>query len=123
MFECKAEANAAGLSLELRPGYTARIRVPLRSNPNACVIPEEAVRATERGFIAFVPVQKPGRDGETQWVASARTLDLGYRAYGKVEVLRGLVPGEWIVVKGAEALENGTPIRIPEKQLQQLTGR
>lgn len=114
MFECKAEANAAGLNLELKPGYTARIRVPLRSNPNACVVPEEAVRATERGFIAFVPTPGTTKEGQTQWVASARTLELGYRANGKVEVRKGIAPGEWIVVKGAESLENGTPIRFAE---------
>jgi multidrug efflux pump subunit AcrA (membrane-fusion protein) len=112
MFECKAEANAAGLNIELKPGYTARIRVPLRSNPNACLVPEEAVRATERGFVAFVPTERIGKDGKTLWIAAARSLELGYRAGGKVEVRKGIAPGEWIVTKGAEALENGTPIRI-----------
>jgi len=38
MFECKAEIDLPGLDVELRPGYTARIRLPLRSNPNACVV-------------------------------------------------------------------------------------
>lgn len=123
MFECKAEANAAGLNLELKPGYTARIRVPLRSNPNACVVPEEAVRATERGFVAFVPTQRTTKEGQTQWVASARTLDLGYRAGGKVEVRKGITPGEWIVVKGAESLENGTPIRFAEGLVREMGGR
>ncbi|HXG10835.1 MAG TPA: efflux RND transporter periplasmic adaptor subunit [Gemmataceae bacterium] len=123
MFECKAEANSAGLGIELKPGYTARIRVPLRSNPNACVIPEEAVRASERGFVAFVPElrQRPG--GSSEWVARARLLELGYRARGLVEVRGGLKPGDWIVVKGAEALEDGTPIRAPEGQLEQITRR
>ena len=104
MFECKGEVAATGEGARLRPGFTARIRCPLRGNPSACVIPEESVRASERGFIAFVPVQRKGRDGQPQWFAEERSLDLGYRSPGWVEVLQGLAPGEWIVRKGAEAL-------------------
>lgn len=112
MFECKAEIDLTGVDLELRPGFTARIRVPLKSNANACVVPEESVRASERGFIAFVPVEQKGRDGQTEWVARTRTLELGYRSPGWVEVRQGIIPGEWIVRRGAEALEDKTPIRF-----------
>ena len=114
MFEFKADVDMRGRGGELRPGYTARIRIPLSSSPDACVIPEEAVRASERGFIAFVPFERKGRDGQTEWIAKARPLDLGYRSPGWVEVRRGLSPGESIVRRGAEALEDGTPIRFPE---------
>jgi RND family efflux transporter MFP subunit len=99
-------------TIPLWPGFTAKIRFPLRSNPNALVIPEEAVRASERGFIAFVPAPQPREDGKTDWVARARTLELGFRADGWVEVRQGLRPGEQVVRRGAEALEDGTPIRF-----------
>src|SRR5262245_16934200 len=99
---------------KLWPGFTAKIRFPLRSNPNACVVPEEAVRASERGFIAFVPMQQSREDGQQEWVAKARTLELGFRAEGWVEVRQGLNPGAWLVRRGAEALEDGTPIRFSD---------
>src|SRR5262249_29599518 len=97
----------AGGSLdpELRPGFTARIRFPMQSNPRACVVPEEALRASERGFIAFVPVQQPRDDGKTEWVVRARTVEVGFRTPGWVEIREGLAPGELIVRRGAEALE------------------
>jgi hypothetical protein len=38
-------------------------------------------------------------------------------------VLQGLAPGEWIVRKGAEALENATPIQFPEEQENQILAR
>lgn len=109
MFECKAQVTAGPPGVELRPGFTARIRCPLRGNPSACVVPEESVRASERGFIAFVPAQTP--EG---WVADARTVELGYRSPGWVEVLQGIRPGELVVRRGAEALEKGTPIEMTE---------
>ena len=99
---------------KLWPGFTAKIRFPLRSNANACVVPEEAVRASERGFIAFVPMQQSREDGQQEWVAKARTLELGFRAEGWVEVRQGLNPGAWLVRRGAEALEDGTPIRFTD---------
>src|SRR5205085_1272942 len=50
----KVELEDPALDQDLRPGLTAKIRFPMRSNPNAVVVPEEAVRASERGWIAFV---------------------------------------------------------------------
>ncbi|MCI0376265.1 MAG: efflux RND transporter periplasmic adaptor subunit [Gemmataceae bacterium] len=97
---------------KLWPGFTAKIRFPLRSNPNASVVPEEAVRASERGFIAFVPVKQTREDGQTEWIARVRILELGFRADGWVEVRHGLAPGEWIIRRGAEALEDGTPVKF-----------
>lgn len=122
MFECKAEIDLHGVDVELKPGYTTRISCPLRTTPDAIVVPEESVRASERGFIAFVPELHTGRDGQPEWVARARNLELGYRAPGKgtVEVLKGVKAGEWIVRRGAEALEDGTPIAPPEEQIKKL---
>jgi RND family efflux transporter MFP subunit len=114
MFECKGEVKTGGAGALLRPGFTARIRLPVRGNPSACVIREESVRASERGFIAFVPVERTGKDGQPQWFAEERKVELGYRSPGWVEVLQGLRPGELVVRRGAEALENGTPIQFPE---------
>jgi membrane fusion protein, multidrug efflux system len=120
MFECKADVDTRGVDVELKPGFTARIKCPLHGSPNACVIPEEAVRASERGFIAFVPAPRPGKDGLEEWVARARELKLGFRGQGTVEVLEGMSPGEWLVRKGAESLEDGTPINLPDEQIQRL---
>jgi multidrug efflux system membrane fusion protein len=112
MFESKAEILGASRDGLLQAGYTARIRIPLRTLPDACVVPEEAVRPNERGFVAFVPVQKPQPGGQPEWVAQARILELGYREPGWVEVKSGLTPGELIIRRGAEALEDGTPIQF-----------
>lgn len=120
MFECKAEVDMRGVDIELKPGFTARIRLPVQSTLHACVVPEESVRATEQGFVAFEPAPRKLADGSIEYVARLRSLDIGYRAPGFVEVRKGLTPGQWIVRRGAEALDDGTPIRFPDEQLRKM---
>jgi multidrug efflux system membrane fusion protein len=94
----------------LRPGAFAEITVPVSSARSVPVIPQTAIRPSERGFIAFVVEQD---------IAHERTLTLGMRtADGQVEVLSGLKPGENLVIRGGEALSDGVPVettKAPKK--------
>ncbi len=89
---------------KLTAGGFAQVTVPIGGNASAPVVPETAIRPSERGFLAFVV------EGE---VAKERVLELGMRtADGLVEVKKGLVPGDKLVIRGAEALRDGAPIRL-----------
>jgi membrane fusion protein, multidrug efflux system len=88
----------------LRPGSFAEIIVAVENEKKAPVIPQTAIRPSDRGFIAFVV------EGDT---AKERILSLGMRtADGQVEVLSGLNPGENLVVRGSEALRDGAPVKV-----------
>jgi membrane fusion protein (multidrug efflux system)/multidrug efflux system membrane fusion protein len=95
---------------DLRPGAFAEVTVPVGENASAPVIPQTAVRPSEKGFLAFVIENN---------AANERVLNLGLRtADGRVEVRGGVKPGEMLVVRGAEALRNGVPVRVvPAGQL------
>jgi membrane fusion protein, multidrug efflux system len=89
---------------EIRPGAFAEVTVPVRS-VKAPVIPQTALRPSERGFLAYVV-------GEDE-TARERVVTLGMRtADGLVEVKDGLAPGERLVIRGAEALRDGAAVRI-----------
>jgi membrane fusion protein, multidrug efflux system len=89
---------------QLRPGAFAQVSVPVGASKGSPVIPQVAVRPSERGFLAFVV---------ENGVAHERVLSLGLRtADGKVEVKSGLQPGERLVVRGAEALREGATVKI-----------
>lgn len=91
---------------ELRPGAFARVTVPIGGTKRAPVIPQTAIRPSERGFLAYVV------DGK---VAHERVLELGLRtAAGKVEVRRGLQAGELLVVRGGEALREGAAVKVAQ---------
>jgi multidrug efflux system membrane fusion protein len=120
LFECKAEVPRHGLAAQLRPGFTAKITCPLPGRDSSVIIPEEAVRASERGFVAYRPKLVSAKGDEPDYVAEAVPLELGQRKPGWVEVLNGLKAGDWVVKRGAEALEEGTPMAIPKEQLTTL---
>jgi multidrug efflux system membrane fusion protein len=89
---------------QLRAGAFAQVAVPVGESAQAPVVPQIAVRPSERGFLAFVVA------GE---VARERILALGMRTpEGLVEVRSGLQPGELLVIRGAEALYEGAGVKI-----------
>ncbi|MBP1612166.1 MAG: hemolysin [Acidobacteria bacterium] len=87
----------------LRPGQFAEVTVAV-GRADRPVVPETAIRPSERGFLAYVV------EGDT---ARVRVLQLGMRtADGRVEVKDGLAPGESLVVRGAEALRDGAAVAV-----------
>jgi membrane fusion protein (multidrug efflux system)/multidrug efflux system membrane fusion protein len=98
-----------GPSDVLRPGAFAEVTVPIQTIEQALVVPQTAIRPSERGFLAFVVEGK---------VARERKLDLGMRTpKGLVEVRSGLNPGELLVVRGAEALKDKSPVRVSSSEV------
>jgi membrane fusion protein, multidrug efflux system len=89
---------------ELRPGAFAEVTIMIGESQNLPVIPQIAIRPSEKGFLAYVIVDS---------IARECVLTLGLQSPdGYVEVRNGLRGGETIVVRGAEALRNGAVVRI-----------
>jgi multidrug efflux system membrane fusion protein len=103
MVDVTARVDAPGRG-ELRPGAFAEIEIPVGAPRPSPVIPQTAIRPTDRGLLAFVVEDE---------VARERVLELGLRtADGRVEVRSGLAPGETLVVRGAEALRDGAKVAV-----------
>ncbi|MCP3138145.1 efflux RND transporter periplasmic adaptor subunit [Pyxidicoccus xibeiensis] len=98
----------------LRPGTFATVSVPVETRGGSPVVPQTAVRPSERGFLAFVVEGDKARE---------RVLELGMRtANGLVEVLDGVKAGETLVVRGAEALRDGVTVRVAQGPKPALNG-
>lgn len=88
----------------LRPGSFAEVTVLLGESTELPVIPQLAIRPSERGFLAYVV-----QDSAVQ----ERVLTLGMQsADGYVEVRNGITAGERIVVRGAEALRDKASVKV-----------
>jgi RND family efflux transporter MFP subunit len=93
---------------ELLPGTSARARFELGDSGAAVRISRDALlRHPDGGFSVFVAA---AGDGGPR--AERRTVELGREAGGEVEVLRGLQPGDAVVVRGNEVLREGQPLRV-----------
>jgi len=92
---------------ELKPGAFAQVTIPIGSSLAATVIPQTAIRPSERGFLAFVVSGNKAQE---------RILTLGMRtADGQVEVRSGVTAGEQLVIRGAEALRDGADVKVERK--------
>jgi RND family efflux transporter MFP subunit len=83
------------------PGEGVELQVELDPRPQALTVPEEALVVSEDGSAVFVVDRKMGL------VARRRVVETGARGGGRIEVVRGLDPGERLVVNGASLLEDG----------------
>lgn len=89
----------------LRPGSFCDVTIDVGATRDAPVIPRSATRATDHGYVTYVA----NPDTNT---AEERVITLGMSSKdGWVEVRSGLKDGDYIVVRGAEALTNGARIR------------
>ena len=87
----------------LRPGMFARVRLVTKDERDALVLPEQAL----------VP------QGEEQYVfrvvdgKAARTkVEVGQRRDGRVEIVKGVAPGETIVTAGQLKIRDGVPVTV-----------
>jgi membrane fusion protein (multidrug efflux system) len=90
---------------ELQAGMFIEARLQTAIRPDAVVIPEDAVTPMQGQMWVWVV-----RDGK----AERRTVTLGIRNPGVVEVRDGVQVGDQVVVGGAERLTPGTPVQVLE---------
>jgi len=88
----------------LRSGTFAEVTVPVGNARPLPVVPQTAIRPSEKGFLAFVVLD--GKAVERILTPGMRTVD------GYIEVLAGLQAGDILVVRGAEALSDGVAVRV-----------
>jgi membrane fusion protein (multidrug efflux system) len=86
----------------LRPGLFARVGLFVREKTESIAVPEQAIMPRGDKFFIFKVA-----DGK----ATLTPVEIGRRAGGRVEITRGLRPGEEVVVAGQLKLQDGTPVR------------
>ncbi len=91
---------------ELQAGMFIEARLETARRPNAVVVPEEAILALPSGPVVWVvKADKPER----------RTVELGVRRPGFVEIKSGVAVGEQVVVGGAERLTPQSTVKAAVK--------
>jgi RND family efflux transporter MFP subunit len=87
------------------PGEGVELRVALDRHEQALTVPEEALVVQDSGSAVFLAERGHGRAQ-----AKRRPVETGARGGGRVEIVRGLSPGDKVVVGGAALLADGDAI-------------
>jgi hypothetical protein len=90
--------------------------VVLPDKPPVITVPETAVDYTLYGDSVFVIAEKKEDDGKTSLSAVRTFVQTGNRVDGRVEILRGLKPGDKVVAVGQLKLQSGAAVAISPDQ-------
>jgi len=102
MIPVTAEVEDSEHEFWLRPGAFCEVTLVFGGVRDAIVIPRDAVRATERGYVVYVA---------EEGVAHEHIVTLGANSKdGWVEVRDGLTEGDKLVIRGMEPLIEGTQV-------------
>jgi len=96
-------AQINGGSQRLAPGMYASVKLTLAQNPQAILVPTEAVipQAREKKVVIV-------KNGRAKFV----TVETGIREAARVEVVKGLSPGDTLVVKGVLFMKPDTEVKL-----------
>lgn len=87
----------------LKAGFFAQVTLATETHRDAVVVPESAIQASERGFVAYVV---------EAGTAHQRPITIGLRTGdGLVEVVAGLAVGDTIVTEGSDRLADGLAVQ------------
>ena len=84
----------------LRPNATGEVAITVGKHDNAALVPRRAIFSG-----SYVYVVNGGR-------IEKRQLELGFKGFNKAEVLKGLAPGDVVVVEDLDRLRDGQHVRI-----------
>jgi multidrug efflux pump subunit AcrA (membrane-fusion protein) len=87
-------------------GLLARVSFA-ESGSTPVVVPQTALQGEQETATVFVVT---GNGNEA--TVTARAVQIGDRANGKVEILSGLQPGERFVARSARPLQDGDSVRL-----------
>ena len=96
----------------LKPGMFATTTIALPEKPPVVTVPETAVDYTLYGDSVFLITEKKAEDGKTSLNAVRTAVKTGNRTGGRVEILKGLNPGDRVVAVGQIKLQSGIAVAI-----------
>jgi membrane fusion protein (multidrug efflux system) len=105
----KVTVEAVAPPADVRPGSFVSVHVVRETHSAALLVPRGAVLRELQSSHVFVT------DGAT---AVKRPVELGLEEAGEVEILRGLSPGDQVVVAGQGGLREGAKVRVLETRLE-----
>jgi multidrug efflux system membrane fusion protein len=96
----------------LKPGMFATTTITLPEKPPVVTVPETSVDYTLYGDSVFLITEKKADDGKSSLTAVRTFVKTGNRVGGRVEIVKGLNPGDRVVAVGQNKLQSGMAVAI-----------
>lgn len=90
----------------LKPGMFVKIRISIKSQSNALIIPTSGVINKDGKDIVYI-----AKEGK----ALEKEVKLGVSDDERIEVVKGLSEGDWIIIAGQQSLQDGDQIIVKKK--------
>jgi multidrug efflux system membrane fusion protein len=110
----RVQATISNPDRILKPGMFATTTIVLPEKPPVVTIPETAVDYTLYGDSVFLITEKKEEDGKTSLTAVRTAVKTGNRTGGRVEILKGINPGDRVVAVGQIKLQSGIAVAISQ---------
>ncbi|MCK1746274.1 efflux RND transporter periplasmic adaptor subunit [Bradyrhizobium sp. 139] len=108
----RVQATVSNPEKILKPGMFVTTTVVLPDKPAVITVPETAVDYTLYGDSVFVITEKKEEDGKTSLSAVRTFVQTGSRVEGRVEIIKGVKPGDKVVAVGQLKLQSGAAVSI-----------
>jgi multidrug efflux system membrane fusion protein len=108
----RVQATVSNPEKILKPGMFVTTTVVLPDKPAVTTVPETAVDYTLYGDSVFVITEKKEDDGKTSLSAVRTFVQTGNRVEGRVEIVKGVKPGDKVVAVGQLKLQSGAAVSI-----------
>jgi membrane fusion protein, multidrug efflux system len=116
----RVQATISNPEKILKPGMFVTTTVVLPDKPAVVTVPETAVDYTLYGDSVFVITEKKEADGKTSLSAVRTFVQTGNRVEGRVEIVKGVKPGDKVVAVGQLKLQSGAAVSISTDPAPQL---
>jgi membrane fusion protein, multidrug efflux system len=110
----RVQATISNPDRILKPGMFATTTIVLPEKPPVVTVPETAVDYTLYGDSVFLITEKKEDDGKTSLTAVRTAVKTGNRTNGRVEILKGINPGDRVVAVGQIKLQSGMAVAISQ---------
>lgn len=100
-----AESELPNPKLELRPGMYATVKIGVERRDNALLVPVAALVTEKAGASVFVLNENH---------AKKTRVETGFDDGVSVEIVRGVAPGQRVILAGKQSLKDGQPVAISE---------
>ncbi len=99
----KLRAQISNPKGQLHPGQFAQVRLKLSETPEAMMVPSQAIVPSARDKKVIV-----SRNGKAEFV----TVETGLRSANKVQIIKGIQPGDTIITSGMLQLKPDASVKV-----------